>query len=356
MTERTDDLRIKEIKELMSPDQVRAELPLNEKAAHITYETRSAIHRILHGADDRLMVIVGPCSIHDPKAAMEYARKLKPEKDRHNAELLIVMRVYFEKPRTTVGWKGLINDPHLDGSFNINDGLKIGRKLLLELNNMGIPAGVEYLDVISPQYIADIVSWGAIGARTTESQVHRELASGLSCPVGFKNGTDGSLKIAVDAIRTSQHPHHFLSVTKAGHSAIVSTMGNEDCHIILRGGKQPNYDAGSVEAACRQLAAAGLAQRVMIDLSHSNSQKNYTRQIEVGQDVAGQIAHGDDRIFGVMIESHLKSGRQDLLPGKELVYGQSITDACIGWEETLPLLEKLAEAVRARRLEHEDED
>jgi len=356
MTERTDDLRIKEIKELMSPDQVRAELPLNEKAAQITYETRRAIHRILHGADDRLMVIVGPCSIHDPKAAMEYARKLKPEKDRHNAELLIVMRVYFEKPRTTVGWKGLINDPHLDGSFNINDGLKIGRKLLLELNNMGIPAGVEYLDVISPQYIADIVSWGAIGARTTESQVHRELASGLSCPVGFKNGTDGSLKIAVDAIRTSQHPHHFLSVTKAGHSAIVSTMGNEDCHIILRGGKQPNYDAGSVEAACRQLAAAGLAQRVMIDLSHSNSQKNYTRQIEVGQDVAGQIAHGDDRIFGVMIESHLKSGRQDLLPGKELVYGQSITDACIGWEETLPLLEKLAEAVRARRLEHEDED
>ena len=356
MTERTDDLRIKEIKELMSPDQVRAELPLNEKAAQITYETRSAIHRILHGADDRLMVIVGPCSIHDPKAAMEYARMLKPEKDRHAAELIIVMRVYFEKPRTTVGWKGLINDPHLDGSFNINDGLKIGRKLLLELNNMGIPAGVEYLDVISPQYIADIVSWGAIGARTTESQVHRELASGLSCPVGFKNGTDGSLKIAVDAIRTSQHPHHFLSVTKAGHSAIVSTMGNEDCHIILRGGKQPNYDAGSVEAACRQLAAAGLAQRVMIDLSHSNSQKNYTRQIEVGQDVAGQIAHGDDRIFGVMIESHLKSGRQDLLPGKELVYGQSITDACIGWEETLPLLQKLAEAVRARRLEHEDED
>jgi 3-deoxy-7-phosphoheptulonate synthase len=359
MTERfqkTDDLRIKEIKELLSPDQVRREFPLNEKAAQTTFETRRSIHRILHGADDRLLVIGGPCSIHDPNAALEYARKLKLEKDRHESELLIVMRVYFEKPRTTVGWKGLINDPHLDGSFNINDGLKIGRKLLIELNNIGIPAGVEYLDVISPQYIADVVSWGAIGARTTESQVHRELASGLSCPVGFKNGTDGSLKIAVDAIRTSRHPHHFLSVTKAGHSAIVSTLGNEDCHIILRGGKQPNYDATRVDVACKELAAAGLAQRVMIDLSHSNSQKNYTRQIEVGQDVAGQIARGDERIIGVMVESHLKAGRQDLLPGKELVYGQSITDPCIGWEETVPLLETLAQAVRARRLEHEDED
>jgi 3-deoxy-7-phosphoheptulonate synthase len=353
---RTDDLRIKEIKELLSPDQIRREFPLTEKTAQTTYDARRAIHRILHGADDRLLLIVGPCSIHDPKAALEYAGKLRLEKDRHESELLIVMRVYFEKPRTTVGWKGLINDPHLDGSFNINDGLKIGRKLLIELNNIGIPAGVEYLDVISPQYIADVVSWGAIGARTTESQVHRELASGLSCPVGFKNGTDGSLKIAVDAIRTSQHPHHFLSVTKAGHSAIVSTLGNEDCHIILRGGKQPNYDAGSVDAACKELAAAGLAQRVMIDLSHSNSQKNYTRQVDVGQEVASQIARGDDRIIGVMVESHLKAGRQDLLPGKELVYGQSITDACIGWEETVPLLEKFAEGVRARRLEHEAED
>ncbi len=353
---KTDDLRIKEIKEVLSPDQIRREFPVTEKAAQTTYETRRAIHRILHGADDRLLVIVGPCSIHDPKAALEYARKLKAEKERLEPDLLVVMRVYFEKPRTTVGWKGLINDPHLDGSFKINDGLKIGRKLLLELNNIGIAAGVEYLDVISPQYIADVVSWGAIGARTTESQVHRELASGLSCPVGFKNGTDGSLKVAVDAIRTSQHPHHFLSVTKAGHSAIVSTLGNEDVHIILRGGKQPNYDAASVDAACKELSAGGLAQRVMIDLSHSNSQKNYVRQLEVGQDVASQIAQGDDRIIGVMIESHLKSGRQDLLPGKELVYGQSITDACIGWEETVPLLEKLAEAVRARRLEHEGED
>lgn len=353
--QKTDDLRIKEIKEVLSPEQIRKELPLTEKAALTTYETRRAIHRILHGGDDRLLVIVGPCSIHDPKAALEYARRLKPEKEHHDAELLIVMRVYFEKPRTTVGWKGLINDPHLDGSFRINDGLKIGRKLLVELNNAGMPAGVEYLDVISPQYIADVVSWGAIGARTTESQVHRELASGLSCPVGFKNGTDGNLKIAVDAIRTSQHPHHFLSVTKAGHSAIVSTLGNEDCHIILRGGKQPNYDAASVDTACKELAAAGLAQRVMIDLSHSNSQKNHLRQIEVGQDVAMQIAGGEDRIVGVMIEGHLKGGRQDLLPGKELVYGQSITDACIGWEETTPLLKELADAVRARRLRKEDE-
>src|SRR5436190_1217515 len=353
--QKTDDLRIKEIKEVLSPEQIRREIPVSEKAALTTLESRRGIHRVLHGADDRLLVIVGPCSIHDPKAALEYARKLKPEKDRHEAELLIVMRVYFEKPRTTVGWKGLINDPYLDGSFKINDGLKIGRKLLLELNNQGMPAGVEYLDVISPQYIADVVSWGAIGARTTESQVHRELASGLSCPVGFKNGTDGSLKIAVDAIRTSQHPHHFLSVTKAGHSAIVSTLGNEDCHIILRGGKQPNYDAASVDVACKELAAAGLAQRVMIDLSHSNSRKHYLRQLDVGRDVAGQIAQGDDRIIGVMIESHLKAGRQDLLPDRELVYGQSITDACIGWEETVPLLEGLAEAVRQRRLKQEED-
>jgi 3-deoxy-7-phosphoheptulonate synthase len=288
---------------------------------------------------------------------MEYAQRLKAEKDRLATDLLVVMRVYFEKPRTTVGWKGLINDPRLDGSFQINEGLRAGRKLLVELNEMGMPAGVEYLDVISPQYIADLVSWGAIGARTTESQIHRELASGLSCPVGFKNGTDGNLRIAVDAIRTSQHPHHFLSVTKEGHSAIVSTMGNEDCHVILRGGRQPNYDASSVDASCKELSAAGLAQRVMIDLSHSNSQKNYLRQIEVGREVAGQITRGDDRIMGVMIESNLKAGRQDLVPGKELVYGQSITDACIGWEESVPLLDILAEAVRSRRLvEHDEED
>ena len=347
---RTDDLRIREIKELLPPDTIRCEFPLTERASEVTYETRQEIHRILHGADDRLLVIIGPCSIHDPKAALEYGQKLKSQKDRLQSDLLIVMRVYFEKPRTTVGWKGLINDPYLDNSFRINEGLRASRKLLVELNEIGMPAGVEYLDVISPQYISDLVSWGAIGARTTESQVHRELASGLSCPVGFKNGTDGNLRIAVDAIRTSQQPHHFLSVTKEGHSAIVSTLGNEDCHVILRGGKQPNYDASSVDTACKELAAAGLAQRVMIDLSHSNSQKNYTRQIDVGREVAAQIARGDDRIRGTMIESNLKSGRQDLIPGKELTYGQSITDACIGWEESIPLLEGLAEAVRTRRL------
>src|SRR5437762_7860122 len=284
-------------------------MPMTSVAASTTYEARQAVHRMLHGADDRLLVIIGPCSIHDPKAALEYARKLKIERDRREPDLLIVMRVYFEKPRTTVGWKGLINDPYLDGSFSITDGLRIARKLLLELNDIGLPAGVEYLDMISPQYIADLVSWGAIGARTTESQVHRELASGLSCPVGFKNGTDGNIKIAVDAIRTSHHPHHFLSVTKTGQAAIVLTRGNEDCHVILRGGKKPNYDAASVDAACKQLASSGMAQRLMIDLSHSNSEKDYKRQVTVGRSVAEQIASGDERIMGVMIESHLKEGR-----------------------------------------------
>jgi len=349
MIPRTDDLRIKEIKELLTPAAVMAEFPLSESAGLVTYETRQSIHNILKGSDERLLVIIGPCSIHDTQAALEYARKLKLEKDRLSRDLLVVMRVYFEKPRTTVGWKGLINDPHLDGSFMINDGLRIGRELLLALNNLGMPAGVEYLDMISPQYIADLVSWGAIGARTTESQVHRELASGLSCAVGFKNGTDGNLKIAVDAIRTSQHPHHFLSVTKTGHSAIVSTMGNDDCHVILRGGKQPNYDATSVAAACKELAAAGLPQRLMIDLSHSNSQKDYRRQVEVGRNVAGQISSGEKNVMGVMIESHLTAGRQDLSPGKTLAYGQSITDACIGWDESVTLLDELATAVRARR-------
>jgi 3-deoxy-7-phosphoheptulonate synthase len=350
MIPRTDDLRIKEIKELLTPAAVMAEFPLSESAALVTCQTRQAIHNILKGEDDRLLVIIGPCSIHDPGAAIEYARKLKSEKDRLDPDLLIVMRVYFEKPRTTVGWKGLINDPHLDGSFMINDGLRIGRKLLLALNDLGMPAGVEYLDMISPQYIADLVSWGAIGARTTESQVHRELASGLSCAVGFKNGTDGNLKIAVDAIRTSQHPHHFLSVTKTGHSAIVSTLGNNDCHVILRGGKQPNYDAASVASACKELATAGLPQRLMIDLSHSNSQKDYRRQVDVGRNVALQIGSGDTHIIGVMIESHLTAGRQDLAPGKELAYGQSITDACIGWDDSVALLDELAKAVQARRM------
>ncbi|HLE94146.1 MAG TPA: 3-deoxy-7-phosphoheptulonate synthase AroG [Sulfuricaulis sp.] len=348
--QRTDDLRIKEIKELVPPSHVLREFPISEPAAQLTYDTRQAVHRILHGADDRLLVIMGPCSIHDVKAAREFAGKLKEAKDKLTDDLLVVMRVYFEKPRTTIGWKGLINDPKLDGSFSINEGIRIARELLLGINDMGVPAGCEFLDMITPQYLADLVSWGAIGARTTESQIHRELASGLSCPVGFKNGTDGNIKIAVDAIRAAQAPHHFLSVTKAGHSAIVSTAGNEDCHIILRGGKTPNYDAASVEAAARGLAEAGLAQRLMIDFSHSNSSKNAQKQIDVGHDVARQVAGGEDRIFGIMVESHLKAGRQDLLPGKPLIYGQSITDGCIGWEDSRKLLDTLAEAVRKRRI------
>lgn len=355
MEYKTDDLRIREIKELLPPSTVLGDFPITRNAAKTVYETRQAIHRILHGADDRLLVIMGPCSIHDVKAAKEYAGKLKEAKDYFTADLLVVMRVYFEKPRTTVGWKGLLNDPKLDGSFHINEGLQIARHLLIELNENGMPAGSEFLDMITPQYLADLVSWGAIGARTTESQVHRELASGLSCPVGFKNGTDGNVRIALDAIRAAQAPHHFLSVTKDGHSAIVSTTGNEDCHAILRGGKQPNYDAAAVNSAAKNLAEAGVAARIMIDFSHGNSGKDPQRQVEVGSDVAIQIAEGDERIFGVMVESHLKAGRQDLLPGKELVYGLSITDACIGWEDSRRLLDTLADAVRRRRLKAESD-
>jgi len=347
---RTDDLRIKEIKELVPPTHVLREFPVSEKVAKLVYETRAAIHRILHGADDRMLVIMGPCSIHDVKAAREYAARLKREKDRLAGELLLVMRVYFEKPRTTVGWKGLINDPKLDGSFRINEGLRIARELLLDLNETGVPVGCEFLDMITPQYVADLVAWGAIGARTTESQIHRELASGLSCPVGFKNGTDGNVRIAVDAIRAASAPHHFLSVTKAGHSAIVSTAGNEDCHIILRGGVKTNYDAASVDAAARTLAEAGVPARLMIDFSHGNSSKKPEKQLDVAQDVAGQIAGGEARIFGIMAESHLKAGRQDLVPGKELVYGMSITDGCIGWDDSRKLLGVLADAVSRRRL------
>ena len=355
MPHKTDDLRIKEIKELVPPSHVVREFPVSEKAAKTVYDTRRDIHRILHGADDRLLVIMGPCSIHDVKAAKEYAARLKEVKDQLASELLVMMRVYFEKPRTTVGWKGLINDPRLDGSFRINEGLRIARELLLDLNDMGMPVACEFLDMITPQYIADLVSWGAIGARTTESQIHRELASGLSCPVGFKNGTDGNIRIALDAIRAAQAPHHFLSVTKGGHSAIVSTTGNEDCHIILRGGKQPNYEAAYVEAAVRDLAEAGVPGRIMIDFSHGNSSKKPEKQVEVGRDVAKQIAGGQDRIFGVMAESHLKAGRQDLVPGKELVYGQSITDGCLGWEESRELLDILANAVVKRRVKAEVE-
>jgi 3-deoxy-7-phosphoheptulonate synthase len=346
----TDDVRILEIKELSAPQEVLAELPISDRAARTVFEARQSIHRILHGADDRLLVIVGPCSIHDVAAAREYAALLKSARDRLSKELLVLMRVYFEKPRTTIGWKGLINDPFLDGSFQINDGLRTARGLLLELADDGIPAGTEFLDMITPQYFADLVAWGAIGARTTESQIHRELASGLSCPVGFKNGTDGNVRIAVDALRAAQVPHHFLSVTKAGHSAIVSTAGNEDCHIILRGGRDPNYDAESIDGASKELAAAGLPARIMIDFSHGNSMKRHERQIEVGACVAEQIAGGDERVMGVMVESHLKEGRQDHLPGQELVYGMSITDACLGWEDTSNVLDVLAKAVTQRRL------
>jgi len=337
------------MKELTPPSHLIRELGITEKAETTAANARVALHRILHGQDDRLMVVIGPCSIHDPKAAMEYANRLIKERERYAGELEIVMRVYFEKPRTTVGWKGLINDPYMDNSFRINDGLRIARELLLNINELGLPAGTEFLDVISPQYIADLISWGAIGARTTESQVHRELASGLSCPVGFKNGTDGNVKIAVDAIKAASQPHHFLSVTKGGHSAIVSTLGNEDCHVILRGGKTPNYDAASVEQACKDIAANGLASRLMIDTSHANSSKKPENQIPVCADIAKQVAGGDTRIVGVMVESHLVGGRQDLIPGKELVYGQSVTDGCINWEDSLGVLEGLAEAVKQRR-------
>ncbi|MFC5430054.1 3-deoxy-7-phosphoheptulonate synthase AroG [Paraburkholderia denitrificans] len=346
----TDDVRIRELKELTPPAHLIREFPCSETASNLIHDTRAALHRILHGMDDRLIVVIGPCSIHDTKAAVEYAEKLLPMRSRFAGELEIVMRVYFEKPRTTVGWKGLINDPYLDNSFKINDGLRTARELLVRLNDLGLPAATEYLDMISPQYLADLVSWGAIGARTTESQVHRELASGLSCPVGFKNGTDGNVKIAVDAIKAASQPHHFLSVTKGGHSAIVSTAGNEDCHVILRGGKVPNYDADSVNAACADIGKAGLATRLMIDASHANSSKKHENQIPVCAEIGRQVAEGDERIIGVMVESHLVAGRQDLKEGCTLTYGQSITDACIAWDESVTLLEGLAQSVKLRRV------
>ncbi|HSH72200.1 MAG TPA: 3-deoxy-7-phosphoheptulonate synthase AroG [Methylophilaceae bacterium] len=349
----TDDVRIIEIKELRPPSELLDELEASQSVTDNILTTRAAIHKILHSGDDRLLVIIGPCSIHDYAAGIEYTKRLIEQRDKFAKELLIVMRVYFEKPRTTVGWKGLINDPHLDGSFKINEGLELARRFMLEVNELGMPAGTEFLDTITPQYTADLVSWGAIGARTTESQVHRELASGLSCPVGFKNGTDGNIRIAVDAIKAAASPHHFLSVTKEGHSAIISTAGNEDCHVILRGGKTPNYDAASVDAAAHELATSGLTAKVMIDCSHANSLKQYKLQMEVARDVAGQLANGDDRIIGLMVESHLHEGRQDHTPGCALEYGKSITDACLGWDDTLELLDVLATGVRARRYEHQ---
>jgi 3-deoxy-7-phosphoheptulonate synthase len=345
----TDDVRIKEIKELAPPSHVIREFPLTEEVAKVPFESRAAIHRVLHGADDRLVVVIGPCSIHDTKAALDYCKRLLKQRELYKDTLEIVMRVYFEKPRTTVGWKGLINDPMLNETFDINKGLRVARELLVQINALGMPVACEYLDMITPQYIADLVSWGAIGARTTESQVHRELASGLSCPVGFKNGTDGNVKIAVDATLAAQRPHHFLSVTKAGHSAIISTNGNEDCHVILRGGKKPNYDAASVQEACEAIAKGGLAQRVMIDASHANSEKKPENQVPVCANIAAQVAGGDERIFGLMIESNIVGGRQDLVLGATLTYGQSVTDGCIDWESSEAVLKNLSDAVKTRR-------
>ncbi|MFP2770406.1 3-deoxy-7-phosphoheptulonate synthase AroG [Oceanisphaera sp. KMM 10153] len=345
----TDDIRINQIKELLPPIAVLEKYPATDTASSTVFESREAIHRMLVGEDDRLLVVIGPCSIHDTDAAIEYGKRLKALRDHYADRLEIVMRVYFEKPRTTVGWKGLINDPYLDNSFQINDGLRIGRKLLLDLNDLGLPTASEFLDMITPQYLADLMSWGAIGARTTESQVHRELASGLSCPVGFKNGTDGTIKVAADAIGAASASHHFLSVTKLGHSAIVETAGNPDCHIILRGGKEPNYSADHVATVCAGLEKAGLPQKLMIDFSHANSSKQYQRQMVVCDDVCAQLAAGEQAIMGVMVESHLVEGRQDLEEGCELTYGQSITDACIGWDDTETLLAQLADAVTARR-------
>jgi 3-deoxy-7-phosphoheptulonate synthase len=349
MLKTTDDLRIKELRELLTPQQVIREFPRTDAATRTAFAARHALHNILDGTDDRLAVVVGPCSIHDPRAAIDYARRLAPLREQLGDRLELVMRVYFEKPRTTVGWKGLINDPNLDGSFDIDNGLRLARSLLLEINNIGVPAGCEFLDMTTPQYFADLVSWGAIGARTTESQVHRELASGLSCPVGFKNGTDGNVRIALDAVKSASQPHHFLAVTKEGKSAIASTTGNGDCHVILRGGKAPNYDAQSVDAACREAEKSGQRGVVMIDASHGNSLKKPENQPAVLDEIALQVEAGDNRIIGVMIESNLVAGRQDIVPGQPLVYGQSVTDGCIGWDETLAVLQRLADAVVARR-------
>ncbi len=345
----TDDLRILEIRELAPPAHLIREFPCEERAATTVRLGRQAGHDIIHGEDDRMLVIVGPCSIHDPKAAREYAERLAEVRRKLKGDLEIIMRVYFEKPRTTVGWKGLINDPDMDGSCRINHGLRVARELILDINNMEVPTGVEYLDMITPQYIADLVSWGAIGARTTESQVHRELASGLSCPVGFKNGTEGNMKIAVDAIGAAEHPHSFLSVTKGGISAIVTTAGNEDCHVILRGGTEPNYDEASVNRVCEMLGKAGHNRAVVIDASHANSHKKHMEQINVVGDICRRVSDGERRIVGVMIESNLVEGRQDICLDKPMTYGQSVTDACIGWDDTVMLLEKLARAVRDRR-------
>ncbi len=353
-TSQTDDERIKDITVLPPPEHLIRFFPIGGTPVEaLITQTRQRIHRILHGQDDRLLVVIGPCSIHDPAAAVDYARRLKPLREKYADTLEIVMRVYFEKPRTTVGWKGLINDPYLDESYRIDEGLRIARQLLIEINRLGLPAGSEFLDVISPQYIGDLIAWGAIGARTTESQVHRELASGLSAPIGFKNGTDGNIKIATDAIQAASRGHHFLSVHKNGQVAIVQTNGNKDCHVILRGGKAPNYDAASVAASVKELEAAKLSPRLMVDCSHANSSKQHEKQLDVARDIAGQIVGGSRSIFGVMIESHIEAGAQKFTPGKDevaaLKYGQSITDACLGWNDSLQALEVLSQAVQTAR-------
>jgi 3-deoxy-7-phosphoheptulonate synthase len=346
----TDDLRLHKITELSTPDEVMGEIPRTLTATRTVAASRSAIHAILTGADDRLLVVVGPCSIHDPAAALDYASRLAALRETLSDRLEIVMRVYFEKPRTTVGWKGLINDPDLDGSFRIDKGLRLARHVLAAVNNLGLPAATEFLDLITPQYIADLVAWGAIGARTTESQIHRELASGLSCPIGFKNGTDGNVRIAAEAVKSAAQPHHFMAVTKRGRNAIAATTGNSDCHVILRGGVTPNYDAASVEAAAAVLGKVGVAPRLMIDASHANSSKQPENQPKVTADIGHQLAAGDDRIIGVMIESNLVAGRQEVVPGQALQYGQSITDGCINWATTETVLHELAAAVDNRRV------
>ena len=353
-TSQTDDQRIKDITVLPPPEHLIRFFPISGTAVEkLITDTRRRIHDIMAGQDDRLLVVIGPCSIHDPNAALDYARRLKVMREKYAGTLEIVMRVYFEKPRTTVGWKGLINDPYLDESYRIDEGLRIARQLLIEINRLGLPAGSEFLDVISPQYIGDLIAWGAIGARTTESQVHRELASGLSAPIGFKNGTDGNIRIATDAIQAAARGHHFLSVHKNGQVAIVQTQGNKDCHVILRGGKAPNFDADSVAAACKDLEAAGLPPKLMVDCSHANSNKQYEKQMDVARDIAGQIAGGSRSVFGVMIESHLEAGAQKFTPGKDdvnqLAYGKSITDACLGWDRSVEALQLLSDAVKARR-------
>jgi 3-deoxy-7-phosphoheptulonate synthase len=353
-TSATDDERIVDVTPLPPPEHLIRFFPIRGTAMeNLIGQTRQRIRKIMSGEDDRLLVVIGPCSIHDPAAALEYARRLKAEREKYAGTLEIVMRVYFEKPRTTVGWKGLINDPYLDESYRIDEGLRIARQLLLEINRLGVPAGSEFLDVISPQYIGDLIAWGAIGARTTESQVHRELASGLSAPIGFKNGTDGNIKIATDAIQAAARGHHFLSVHKNGQVAIVETRGNADCHVILRGGKAPNYDAKSVAEACADLEKSKLPQRLMVDCSHANASKQHQRQLDVARDIAGQMREGGKSIFGVMVESHLNDGAQKFTPGQDdpakLAYGQSITDACLGWDDSLAVLDVLSEAVKARR-------